>query len=110
MGVGKEGLSCLTSLDKSQGNLLLLWDEAEEQMQHQCWLRLCCQRPLCLASQTCTSPPQINAEKSPFLVDRLKVWMLPTLALIRLQKTVDYVAGFDQLGGKDDFSTEVSLI
>ncbi|MEW5305295.1 MAG: hypothetical protein WDW38_005662 [Sanguina aurantia] len=50
---------------------------------------------------------KINAEKSPFLVDRLKVWMLPTLALIRLQKTVDYVAGFDQLGGKDDFSTEV---
>lgn len=52
-------------------------------------------------------PPQINAEKSPFLTDRLKIWMLPTLALIQNEKTVDYVAGFDQLGGKDDFDTSV---
>ncbi|KXZ55255.1 hypothetical protein GPECTOR_3g394 [Gonium pectorale] len=50
---------------------------------------------------------KINAEKSPFLTDRLKIWMLPTLALIRYEKTVDYVAGFDQLGGKDDFDTSV---
>ena len=27
---------------------------------------------------------KINAEKSPFLVDRLKIWMLPTLALIKV--------------------------
>lgn len=33
--------------------------------------------------------------------------MLPTLALIQNEKTVDYVAGFDQLGGKDDFTTEM---
>ncbi len=50
---------------------------------------------------------QINAEKSPFLTERLKIWMLPTLALIQNEKTVDYVAGFDQLGGKDDFDTSV---
>ncbi|KAK9794330.1 hypothetical protein WJX73_000880 [Symbiochloris irregularis] len=48
---------------------------------------------------------RIHAEKSPFLVERLKIWMLPTLALIKNEKTVDYVVGFDDLGGKDDFST-----
>jgi hypothetical protein len=48
---------------------------------------------------------QINAEKAPYLTDKLKVWMLPTLALIKGEKVVDYVVGFDDLGGKDDFST-----
>ncbi len=52
---------------------------------------------------------QINAEKSPYLVEKLKIWMLPTLALIRQEKTVDYVVGFDDLGGKDDFTTEVTV-
>jgi hypothetical protein len=37
---------------------------------------------------------QINAEKSPFLTERLKVWMLPTLALIKNEKVEDYVVGF----------------
>ena len=41
-------------------------------------------------------------------MDKLKIWMLPTLALIRQEKTVDYVVGFDDMGGKDDFSTEVN--
>ena len=50
---------------------------------------------------------QIHAEKSPYLVEKLKIWMLPTLALIRHEKTVDYVVGFDDMGGKDDFTTEV---
>eukprot|EP00271_Cylindrocystis_brebissonii_P008786 TRINITY_DN23285_c0_g1_i1.p1 TRINITY_DN23285_c0_g1~~TRINITY_DN23285_c0_g1_i1.p1 ORF type:complete len:187 (+),score=46.03 TRINITY_DN23285_c0_g1_i1:134-694(+) len=49
---------------------------------------------------------KINAEKSPFLTERLRVVMLPTLALIRSTKVEDYVVGFDELGGKDDFSTE----
>ena len=49
--------------------------------------------------------PQIQAEKSPFLTERLRVWMLPTLALVRLGKTVDYVVGFADLGGADDFPT-----
>ena len=49
--------------------------------------------------------PQINAEKSPFLVEKLKIWMLPTLALVKHEKTVDYVVGFDEFGGKDDFPT-----
>lgn len=50
---------------------------------------------------------KIDAEKSPFLVDRLKIWMLPTLALIKNEKTVDYVVGFDDLGGTDDFTTDI---
>ena len=49
---------------------------------------------------------QIDAEKSPFLVERLKIWMLPTLALIKSEKTVDYVVGLDELGGTDDFKTD----
>lgn len=48
---------------------------------------------------------QIDAEKSPYLTEKLKVWMLPTLALIKREKVVDYVVGFDDLGGKDDFDT-----
>ena len=31
--------------------------------------------------------------------------MLPTLALIKHEKTVDYVVGFDDVGGRDDFPT-----
>ena len=31
--------------------------------------------------------------------------MLPTLALVKLGKTVDYVVGFADLGGADDFPT-----
>ena len=40
------------------------------------------------------------------MTERLKIFMLPTLALIKHEKTVDYVVGFDDLGGADDFSTD----
>ena len=40
-------------------------------------------------------------------MERLKIWMLPTLALVKLEKTIDYVVGFDELGGRDDFPTKV---
>ena len=40
---------------------------------------------------------KIDAEKSPFLTERLKIWMLPTLALISKEKVLDYVVGFDDL-------------
>jgi hypothetical protein len=50
---------------------------------------------------------QIDAEKSPYLTEKLKIWMLPTLALIKNEKVVDYVVGLDELGGRDDFPTEV---
>ncbi|XP_054778504.1 thioredoxin domain-containing protein 9 homolog [Prosopis cineraria] len=49
---------------------------------------------------------KINAEKSPFLAERLKIIVLPTLALIKNAKVDDYVVGFDQLGNTDEFSTE----
>ena len=42
-------------------------------------------------------------------MERLKIWMLPTLALVKHEKTTDYVVGFDELGGKDDFQTEVKF-
>ncbi len=48
---------------------------------------------------------QVHAEKSPFLTERLKVVVLPTLALIKHEKVMDYIVGFDPLGGSDDFST-----
>jgi len=50
---------------------------------------------------------KINAEKAPFLTQRLKIKMMPTICLVRDAKTVDYIVGFTDLGNKDDFSTEV---
>lgn len=50
---------------------------------------------------------KLHAEKAPFLTERLKIWMLPTLAIIKSEKTTDYVVGFDELGGKEDFPTGV---
>ena len=50
---------------------------------------------------------KINAEKCPFLTQRLKIRVIPTLLITRDAKTVDYIVGFDDLGGKDDFSTEM---
>ncbi|KAL3679428.1 hypothetical protein R1sor_022384 [Riccia sorocarpa] len=49
---------------------------------------------------------KLNAEKSPFLTEKLKILVLPTLALVKNAKVVDYVVGFDELGGTDEFSTE----
>lgn len=39
------------------------------------------------------------------LADRLKIWMLPTLAIVKSGKATDYVVGFNELGGSDDFPT-----
>ena len=52
---------------------------------------------------------QLNAEKAPYLTEKLRIFMLPTLALVKKEKVVDYVVGFDELGGKDDFTTEARL-
>ncbi|VFQ61800.1 unnamed protein product [Cuscuta campestris] len=49
---------------------------------------------------------KIHAEKSPFLAEKLKITVLPTIALVKNAKVEDYVVGFDELGGKDDFTTE----
>ncbi|XP_034971400.2 thioredoxin domain-containing protein 9 [Zootoca vivipara] len=49
---------------------------------------------------------KLNAEKSPFLCERLRIKVLPTLALVKDGKTQDYVVGFTDLGNTDDFTTE----
>ncbi|GJX21273.1 thioredoxin domain-containing protein 9 [Tanacetum coccineum] len=49
---------------------------------------------------------KIQAEKSPFLAEKLKIVVLPTIALIKNAKVDDYVVGFNELGETDDFSTE----
>ena len=49
---------------------------------------------------------RINAEKSPFLTEKLKIWMLPTIALIKQEKTIGYIVGLDELGGNESFPTE----
>jgi len=50
---------------------------------------------------------KLNAEKSPFLCERMKIKVIPTLLLIVDGKTQEKVVGFDQLGGHDNFSTEM---
>lgn len=42
--------------------------------------------PHLVASTPPPLKPQINAEKSPYLTEKLKIWMLPTLALIKNEK------------------------
>jgi len=49
---------------------------------------------------------KINAETSPFLAERLRIIYLPTLAVVMKGKVTDYVVGFDDLGGQEDFDTE----
>ena len=49
---------------------------------------------------------KIDAEKSPFLVERLGIILMPTIVLIKDGKTEHSLRGFDELGGTDDFTTE----
>jgi len=50
---------------------------------------------------------RINAERSKFLVERLRIKMMPTICLALNGKTVDYVVGLDDVGGRQDFPTEM---
>lgn len=50
---------------------------------------------------------KINVERAPFLCERLPVRILPTIASVIGGKTKDYIKGFDELGGHDDFTTEL---
>ncbi|XP_052796926.1 thioredoxin domain-containing protein 9-like [Mya arenaria] len=50
---------------------------------------------------------KIDAEKCKFLVDRLRIVVLPTICIAMDGKTQDYIVGFDDLGGKDEFPTEM---
>lgn len=49
---------------------------------------------------------KIDAEKNPFLVERLGVILMPTIVLIKDGKTNHAIHGFDEFGGTDDFSTD----
>ncbi|XP_053311132.1 thioredoxin domain-containing protein 9 [Spea bombifrons] len=49
---------------------------------------------------------KLNVEKAPFLCERLRIKVIPTLALVKDGKTKDYVVGFTDLGNTDEFSTE----
>jgi len=48
---------------------------------------------------------KIDAEKSPFLVEKLGIILMPTIVLIKDGKTEHSIHGFDEFGGTDDFST-----
>ena len=50
---------------------------------------------------------KINAERSQFLTERLKIKVIPTIALVKEGKTIDYIVGFADLGNSDDFDTEM---
>jgi hypothetical protein len=50
---------------------------------------------------------KLSVDKAPFLVERLKIKVLPTIALVKDSKTKDYIIGFDDLGGIDEFTTEM---
>lgn len=50
---------------------------------------------------------KLDVEKAPFLCERLKIRVIPTIILCKGAHTIDYIVGFDELGGVDDFSTEM---
>ena len=45
----------------------------------------------------------LNAEHSPFFVQKLQVQVLPTIIIFLDGVAVDRVVGFEELGNKDDF-------
>eukprot|EP00746_Dinoflagellata_sp_MGD_P160601 gnl/MRDRNA2_/MRDRNA2_87445_c0_seq1.p1 gnl/MRDRNA2_/MRDRNA2_87445_c0~~gnl/MRDRNA2_/MRDRNA2_87445_c0_seq1.p1 ORF type:complete len:213 (-),score=57.46 gnl/MRDRNA2_/MRDRNA2_87445_c0_seq1:234-794(-) len=50
---------------------------------------------------------KIDAEKSRYLVERLRIWCMPSLVLCKHGKTEKTIAGFDEFGGGDEFTTEM---
>jgi len=50
---------------------------------------------------------KLDVEKCPFLTGRLRIKVIPTLALVVDSKTKDYIIGFTDIGNCDDFSTEM---
>uniref|UniRef100_A0A7S4PLQ9 Thioredoxin domain-containing protein n=1 Tax=Paramoeba aestuarina TaxID=180227 RepID=A0A7S4PLQ9_9EUKA len=47
----------------------------------------------------------LDAEKSPFLVQRLKIWMIPSMVLIIDQKTNHTISGLDEISGDGKYPT-----
>lgn len=50
---------------------------------------------------------KIDAEKCPFLCDRLKIRVIPSVLLIKDQQTSGHIMGFTELGNTDEFTTEM---
>merc|ERR1712150_438102 len=49
---------------------------------------------------------KLNAEKCPFLVERLSIVVIPTIICVVAGRVAHHIVGFDEFGGVDDFSTE----
>jgi len=49
---------------------------------------------------------KINAENCPFLAEKLNIVLLPTIILTKDNFCCDRIEGFDELGGRDDFSAD----
>ena len=49
----------------------------------------------------------LDAEKAPFFVTKLGIQMLPTVIVFKDGIVHDQFSGFDEMGGKDEFRTEV---
>lgn len=50
---------------------------------------------------------KVNAERCHFLIDKLNIRVLPTILLVKDGKFVDRIIGFDDLGGHDEFTTDM---
>jgi thioredoxin-like negative regulator of GroEL len=50
---------------------------------------------------------KIDATKCPFLTDRLKIRVIPTIGVFKAGQTRDYIVGFTDLGNTDEFTTEM---
>lgn len=48
---------------------------------------------------------RIDAEKSPFFIQKLQIQMLPTIILFERGVAIDRIVGFEEVGGQDDFPT-----
>ena len=49
----------------------------------------------------------LDAEKAPFFVSKLAIQMLPTVIVFKDGIVHEQFSGFDEMGGKDEFRTEV---
>lgn len=49
---------------------------------------------------------KLDAEKSPFFIQKLQIRVLPTLVFFKDGIAVDRLVGFEELGGNNEFSTE----
>merc|ERR1739848_699750 len=50
---------------------------------------------------------KLDVDKCDWIIKRLNIRIIPTLAFIIDGKTGDYMKGFEDVGGTDDFSTEM---